>query len=120
MPPRGCSRRAREPGRVRALASRAPSSRAASSAEAHLGRSALLAVEPEEIAAPEPEGPREQIARKGLTGGVEVAHDGVVVPARVLDGVLELRELSLQRDKVLVGAQLRVRFGDRKQRRDGA
>src|SRR5512145_357170 len=85
--------------------------------EAHLRRGALgRGLELEVLALREAEGPREQVAREGLDRGVEVAHDRVVVAARVLDRVLDAGQLALEPEEVLVRAQLGVRLGDREQR----
>ena len=49
--------------------------------------------------------------RELLNLGVQVAHDGVVIAARVLHAVFDLRQRILQRGETFDGAKLRISFG---------
>src|SRR6266852_8922458 len=83
--------------------------------EAHLGRFAFGGGGHfEELARLEAEHVGKNVGRELLNFGVEIAHDGVVVAPRVLHGVLNLGERSLERGKALDGAKLGVRFGQGK------
>src|SRR5215510_1733946 len=68
----------------------------------------------------EPEELRDLVRRKAVDRGVEVAHDRVVVAARALDRLLELRERALEVSKALVSLQIGVRLGEREQLSQGA
>src|SRR5262245_45983939 len=67
----------------------------------------------------EPEELRDLVRRKAVDRGVEVAHDRVVVAARALDRLLQLRERALEVAKALVGLQIGVRLGEREQLSQG-
>src|SRR5258707_15250484 len=58
---------------------------------------------------------RENIRGELLDFSVQVADHGVVIAPRILHGVLDLSERSLQRREALDGAELRIRFGKRKE-----
>src|SRR5260370_19058950 len=83
---------------------RAPRSRLMPLApEGHARRLAIfLSVELEVLALGEAEEGRDEVGRHSVDRRVEVAHDGVVVAARVLDRVLDLtmRGLELRKDHV--------------------
>src|SRR5215470_5413427 len=68
-----------------------------------------------ELALLEAEHVGKNVGRKLFDFGVEVAHHGVVIPARVLHRVLDLRKGVLQRSKTLDGAKLRISFGKREE-----
>src|ERR1700730_11292625 len=74
----------------------------------------------EEFAGLESQHVREDIRRELLNLSVQVANHGVVIAPRVLDGVLDLGERSLQRRETLDSAKLRIRFRKRKQALQGA
>src|SRR5260370_38594900 len=77
--------------------------------EADLGRFALgRGGNFEKLAGLEAEHPGKNIRGELLDFGVEVADNGVVIAARVLDGVLNLRQRILQRSETLDGAKLRI------------
>src|SRR6266436_2269232 len=80
--------------------------------EADLGRFALgRGGNFEKLAGLEAEHPGKNIRGELLDFGVEVADNGVVIAARVLDGVLDLRQGILQRSETLDGAKLRISLG---------
>src|SRR5688572_16502378 len=58
---------------------------------------------------------RDDVGRKGLHRGVQVAHDRVVVAARVLDRVLDVAERPLELDEVRVRLEVRIRLGEREE-----
>src|SRR5512134_608296 len=91
----------------------------ASAPEADRRRLALRrGVELEVAAGPEAEAVRHEVRGEGLAARVEVAHQGVVVAARVLDRLLEGGELALEREERLVRLELRVGLGHGEQRAD--
>src|SRR5438034_7107752 len=63
---------------------------------------------------------RDEVRREGLHRGVEVAHDRVVVAARVLDRLLQLAERPLELDEVRVRLEVRIRLGERHELAEGA
>src|SRR5512134_285176 len=75
-------------------------------------------VQLEELRPAEAETGGDQVGREGLGRGVVVPDDGVVVPAGVLDAVLDLRELFLQFEETFVRLEVRVAFRDREQGRE--
>src|SRR3989337_2564925 len=77
----------------------------------------LRPVELEELALLELEGGRDKVRREALDGGVEVADDGVGVPARVLNRPLDLAEVRLELLEGSVGLQLPVGLGHREEGR---
>src|SRR5258708_9569077 len=80
--------------------------------EADLGRFALgRSGNFEKLAGLEAEHPGKNIRGELLDFGVEVADNGVVIAARVLHGVLDLRQGILQRGETLDGAELRISLG---------
>src|SRR5258708_35159006 len=80
--------------------------------EADLGRFALgRGGNFEKLAGLEAEHPGKNIRGELLDFGVEVADNGVVIAARVLDGVLDLRQGILQRSETLDGAKFGIRLG---------
>ena len=86
--------------------------------EGHARRLAIfLSVELEVLALGEAEEGRDEVGRHGVDRRVEVAHDGVVVAARVLDRVLDLPERGLELREALVRLEVGVRLGDRRPRR---
>src|SRR5262245_50432519 len=68
-------------------------------------------VELEVLTLGEAEEQRDLVGREAIDGGVEVAHDRVVVAARALDRLLDLAQRSLQLAKALIGLQLWIRLG---------
>src|SRR5215467_4647451 len=70
------------------------------------------ALELEVLPLREPEEQRDLVGRKAVDRRVEVADDGVVVAARALDRLLELRERALQIAKALVRLEIGVRLGE--------
>src|SRR6185369_5921236 len=83
--------------------------------EADLRRLPLGAGELEELARLETEGARDDAVGELGDLRVQVAHDGVVVPPRVSDLVLDLLQRTLQRGEALDGPQLRIGLGEREQ-----
>src|SRR5437762_9809544 len=79
----------------------------------------LLALELEVLALGEVEHGRDDVGGNGVDRRVEVAHDRVVVAARVLDGVLDLSERGLELREVLVRLEVRVRLGEREELAQG-
>src|ERR1700674_2501624 len=80
--------------------------------EAYLGRFALgRSGNFKKLARFEAEHPRKDIRGELLDLGVQIADDGVVVAARVLYRILNLRKGILQRRETLDGAELRIRLG---------
>src|SRR5208337_2803946 len=78
-------------------------------AEADLGRFALGGGRDfKELALLETQHSRNDVGGKLQDFGVKVADDGVVVAARVLDGILNVGERFLERGEALNGAELRV------------
>src|SRR5919197_3875893 len=104
------------PGHARRRVGRRPPGNTASAGEAHTRNLALLrTLELEILTRPETQEAGDQRRREGLDRGVEVAHDCVVVTTRVLDGVLDAPEHRLQLLEILVGLELRIRFGEREE-----
>src|SRR5712692_817169 len=101
---------------------RAPRSRLMPLApEGHARRLAIfLSVELEVLALGEAEEGRDEVGRHGVDRRVEVAHDGVVVAARVLDRVLDLPERGLELREALVRLEVGVRLGQREELAEGA
>ena len=64
---------------------------------------------------PEAQRARNQDIGKRLRGDVQIARGPIVVAARHLQLVLDLRELGLQVEKILVGLELRIGFRHRHQ-----
>src|ERR1035438_9565893 len=83
--------------------------------EFHGYRFAICGVRLEELPLLEAEHPRQNVGRERLYLRVEVAHDGIVVTARVLNGVFDLAEGILQLRELLRSLQLRIILGDGKQ-----
>src|ERR1035441_8653529 len=83
--------------------------------EFHGYRFAVRGVRFKELALLEAEHPCQNVSREGLYLRVEVAHDGIVVTARVLNGVFDLAEGILQLREFLRSLQLRIILGDGKQ-----
>src|SRR5579885_3612383 len=84
--------------------------------KADLGRFALgRCADFKEFTRFETEHASENVRRKLLNLGVQVADDRVVIAPRVLHGVLDLGEGILQGSEAFDGAQLRVGLGEGKQ-----
>src|SRR5216684_1259633 len=66
----------------------------------------------EELARLESEHSGKDVRGELLNLSVQVADDGVVVAARILDRVLDLCKRILQRGEALDGAELRIRLGE--------
>jgi len=82
-------------------------------AEADLGRFTLRGGRNfKELALLETQHSRDDVGWELQDLGVEIANDGVVITARVLDGILNLRERILERGEALNGAELRVGLGE--------
>src|SRR5207249_3826717 len=73
------------------------------------------ALELEVLPPGEPEEQRDLVGREAVDRGVEVAHDGVVVAARALDRLLDLRERALEVAKALVRLEVGIRLGEREE-----
>ena len=82
----------------------------------NLGHGPVVFVGREERNRLEAEGSRDQVARKGLEGGVVVPGAGVVVAPGELDLVLGGRQRLLQLEEAFDRPQLRVVLGHREQR----
>src|ERR1019366_5848404 len=74
----------------------------------------------EELLLLEAEHPGQNVGRERLNLGVQVAHDGVVVAARVLNCVLDRAERILELGEFLRGLELGIIFCHRKQTFEGA
>src|SRR5438046_9592057 len=84
--------------------------------EANLGSFALRRCSYlKELPLLEPEHAGKKVGGELLDLDVEVAHDGVVIAARVLHGIFDLRKGILQRGEAFNGAKLRIRFGEREE-----
>src|ERR1035441_10336542 len=83
--------------------------------EFHGYRFAICGVRLKELSLLEAEHPRQNVGREGLYFRVQVAYDGIVVTARVLNGVFDLAERILQLGELLRSLQLRIILGDGKQ-----
>src|SRR5208337_4585270 len=82
-------------------------------AEADLGRFALGGGSDfKEFTLLETQHSRDDVGGELQDFGVEVADDGVVVAAGVLDGILNVGERFLERSEALNGAELRVSLGE--------
>src|SRR5208283_771444 len=82
-------------------------------AEADFGRFALGGGRDfKELALLETQHARNDVGGELQDFGVEVADDGVVVAAGVLDGILNVGERFLERSEALNGAELRVSLGE--------
>src|SRR5208337_4595130 len=82
-------------------------------AEADLGRFALGGGRNfKELALLETQHSRNNVGGELQDLGVEVADDGVVIAARVLDGIFNLGERILQRGEAFNGTELRVGLGE--------
>src|SRR5215467_7897103 len=79
------------------------------------GLAVFGALELEVLTLHEPEERRDLVRWKAVDRRVEVADDGVVVAARALDGLLELRERALQIAKALIRLQIGIRLGEREE-----
>src|SRR5581483_4618043 len=73
----------------------------------------------EELALLETEHARQNVCREGLDLCIQVAHDGVVVPSRILNIVFSLAQLGLQSSELFRSAQLGIVFCNRKQALQG-
>src|SRR5215470_3093855 len=90
------------------------------SSERNLGYLPLIrAVQLEVGVRPKLEEARDEIRWKGLDRRVEIANDGVEVPARVLDGVLDLAERGLERLEVGARLEIGIRLGQREETAQG-
>jgi hypothetical protein len=78
------------------------------SARASAGRSG--GVQPEVLRFPEAEQGGDQVGGERLRRGVVVPDDRVIVPAGVLDAVLDLYELLLESEVPFAGLELRILF----------
>ncbi len=88
--------------------------------ELHVGNGAFGGIgDLKELPLLEVEHPRNDVGRERLNFGVEVAHHGVVVTARILQRVFQLGERLLQRLELGVGLQVGIGFGNREQIRAG-
>lgn len=84
--------------------------------ELHLDGFACLGLDLEVILLRESEDPRHEVCRERLDRGVETHHRVVVELAGVSDLALCPRELFLQHHEVLIGLEIRISLGHRKQR----
>ncbi len=84
----------------------------ADSGDLPLGRGAKLEV----LAWLECEHAGDDVGGELLDLGVQVADHGVVIPPRVLEGILDLIEIRLELREVLNRAQLRIGLGKREER----
>src|SRR3990172_10315603 len=89
---------------------------ASRSRESHIGPFPLRGrLEPEELFPCEAEQEGDKSRGEGFGGGVVVPDDGVVVAAGILDAVLELRKLLLQREEAFARLEVGVALSQREE-----